>query len=140
MLEKVRKQKKILNFLFCGLITAAFNIIILYVLIELWNFKTPTLKNVANLAAIEISLIFTFFVYKKWVWSKSKWHLKKIFLREIPLFHMSALLTIISRSFILFPIIDWLGIHYILNTLIGIGLGSIVNYLACEKMIFKLDK
>ena len=109
-------------------------------MIELWNFKTPTLKNVANLAAIEISLIFTFFVYKKWVWSKSKWHLKKIFLREIPLFHMSALLTIISRSFILFPIIDWLGIHYILNTLIGIGLGSIVNYLACEKMVFKLNK
>ncbi|MGB5635302.1 MAG: GtrA family protein [Waterburya sp.] len=140
MLEKVRKQKKIFNFLVCGLITAAFNIAILYLLIELWNFKTPTLKNVANLAAIEISLVFTFFVYKKWVWSKSKWHLKKIFLREIPLFHMSALLTIISRSFILFPIIDWLGIHYILNTLIGIGLGSIVNYLACEKMVFKLDK
>ncbi|MGB5713761.1 MAG: GtrA family protein [Waterburya sp.] len=140
MLEKVRKQKKIFNFLVCGLITAAFNIAILYLLIELWNFKTPTLKNVANLAAIEISLVFTFFVYKKWVWSKSKWHLKKIFLREIPLFHMSALLTIISRSFILFPIIDWLGRHYILNTLIGIGLGSIVNYLACEKMVFKLDK
>ncbi len=140
MLEKLLKQKKIFNFLVCGLITAIFNIAMIYVFIELWNFKTPSLENFANLAAIEISLIFTFFVYKKWVWSKSKWQFKEIVFVEIPLFHMSALLTIVSRSFILFPIINWLGIHYILNTLIGIGLGSIINYIACEKIVFKSNK
>ena len=131
------KNRKILKFLFCGLITAAFNIAVIYILVEQWQFDTPFLKNLANLIAIEISLIFTFFVYKKWVWSKSKWRIQTIVKKEIPLFHISTVLAIALRSFIIFPIINWLGINYLLNTLIGIALGSVINYLACDKIVFK---
>lgn len=131
-----KNPQKIINFIFCGLITAAFNIALIHILIGNLGFTTPLLRNLANSVAIEISLIFTFFVYKKWVWTKSKWKLQTILAKELPLFHLSAILTVGLRIFIIFPVIDWLGINYLINTLIGIGLGSVINYLACEKIVF----
>lgn len=132
-----QKHRKILRFLFCGLITAAFNIIAIHIMIDKLGFTTPVLKNLANSIAIEISLLFTFFVYKKWVWTKSQWKMQTILTKEIPLFHLSAILTVALRIFIIFPVIDWLGINYLINTFVGIGLGSVINYLACEKLVFR---
>ena len=136
MLKKLI-QSKVLRFLLCGAVTAAFNVVLIYALIEGLNLNTPVLRNLANVVALEISVIFSFFVYKAWVWSSSTWNYKEVIRREIPLFHLSMGVAIAVRSFILFPIFDWLSIHYTINTLIGILLGSIINYLACERVVFK---
>ncbi|MEQ9672359.1 GtrA family protein [Coleofasciculus sp. G2-EDA-02] len=130
-------QNKIVRFLFCGGITAAFNVILIYILIEGLGLNTPVLRNFANVLAIEVSLIFTFFVYKIWVWSGGTWRLRDVLGREIPLFHISSGIAISLRSFLIFPIVDWLGVHYVINTLMGILIGSILNYFACDKIIFK---
>lgn len=135
-----KSRQKIFRFLICGLVTAAFNLAIISLIIESLALNTPFLRNLANVVAIEISLIFTFFVYKIWVWSSSSWHLNQVFFREIPLFHLSSMFVITQRSLILFPIIDWLGLHYLLNTLIGIALGSVINYFACDKLVFNKNK
>jgi dolichol-phosphate mannosyltransferase len=135
-----KSRQKIFRFLICGLVTAAFNLAIISLIIESLALNTPLLRNLANVVAIEISLIFTFFVYKIWVWSSSSWHLNQVFFREIPLFHLSSMFVITQRSLILFPVIDWLGLHYLLNTLIGIALGSVINYFACDKLVFNKNK
>jgi putative flippase GtrA len=74
----LKKSRKIITFLICGIITAAFNILLFTLIIELLELKTPLLRNIANAIAIEISLIFTFFVYKTWVWRNAKWQFKQI--------------------------------------------------------------
>ena len=130
-------QSKVLKFLICGAVTTAFNVVLIYALIEGFNINTPVLRNLANVVSLEISVIFSFFVYKAWVWSSSTWNYKEVIRREIPLFHFSMGIAIAVRSFILFPIFDWLGIHYTINTLMGILIGSIINYLACERIVFK---
>ncbi|WP_446364750.1 GtrA family protein [Coleofasciculus sp. G3-WIS-01] len=130
-------RNKIVRFLFCGGITAAFNVILIYILIEGFGLNTPVLRNLANVLAIEVSLIFTFFVYKIWVWSGGTWRLGVVLGKELPLFHISSGVAISIRSFLIFPILDWLNVHYTINTLTGILIGSILNYFVCDKIIFK---
>jgi dolichol-phosphate mannosyltransferase len=130
-------QKQAFRYLICGAITAAFNIFLVYTLIKILKFDTPLLRNIANISSIEISLIFSFFVYKIWVWSERNWRIKQVFFYQIPLYHVSAGISVITRSLILFPILDWLGVHYSINTLFGILVGAVINYKLSDKIVFK---
>ena len=61
-------QKQAFRYLVCGLITAIFNVLLISSMIEILMLNTPVLRNLANLSSTEISLLFSFFVYKIWVW------------------------------------------------------------------------
>jgi len=136
MLKKLLK-KQAFRYLICGGVTAAFNVLLISILIEALGFNTPVLRNIANVSALEISLIFSFFVYKIWVWSGGTWTLKRVLLYQIPLYHISAGVSIIARTLILFPILDWFGVNYSINTLIGIIIGAILNYKISDKLVFR---
>jgi len=131
------KSKKVLCFLACGAITAAFNIVLLAAIIQTLNVQTPLARNIANAVALELSIIFSFLLYRIWVWNHETWNFKKIFLRQIPLYHASVSFIVLIRILILFPILDWIGLHYATNNLIGILIGSTMNYFSGEKVIFK---
>jgi putative flippase GtrA len=131
-------QSKVFRFLVCGVIAAAFNVLLLAVIIQAFEIKTPFFRNLANVLSIEISLFFSFFVYRAWVWTTRRSSIREVVFQQIPLYHLSVAIPIASRSFIVFPILDWLGVHYVLNTLIGIVLGSIVNYRISDKLVFKV--
>ena len=131
------KSKKMLRFLICGAITAAFNIILLAAIIQAFHAQTPLARNIANAVALEISTIFSFFLYRTWVWNHEVWNFKKILFRQIPLYHASVSLIVLIRIAVLFPVLDWIGIHYATNNLIGILIGSTMNYFSSEKVIFK---
>ena len=60
MLKKLFRQR-IFKFLLGGGIAAAFNLVLIFGLIEWLGFNTPLLRNIANLIAIELSLILSFF-------------------------------------------------------------------------------
>ena len=130
-------NNKIVRYLFFGGITAVFNVVLLAVLIEFFNITTSLGRNIANLLALEISVIFSFWVYKMWVWTGLDWNWRTIMLKQIPLFHASMSIIIAVRIFLLFPVLDWLGLQYIINTLIGIALGAIVTYFWSDKVVFK---
>jgi putative flippase GtrA len=136
-------DNRIVRFLICGVVTAIFNVILLAVLIESFKLNQANqafFRNLANVISIEVSLIFSFFVYRIWVWSSSSWNSKKIFKQELPLFHLSCGIVIATRSLILFPLLDWIGINYAVNSLIGIGIGSVMNYAISNKWVFKSTK
>lgn len=128
---------RIFRFLVCGAISAAFNIILLAILIEFFHLNQPVWRNLANFMAIEISVLFSFVIYRIWVWSSHSWTIRKIFRREIPLYHLSCGASIATRGFILFPLLDWMGINYSINSLIGIAIGSAMNYVISDKLVFK---
>ena len=144
-LAKISKiPKKLLNnrvfrFLVCGVITAAFNILLLSFLVEFFKLEQPIYRNLANVVSIEISLLFSFFIYRIYVWSSQNWSTRQILRREIPLYHLSCGVSISTRSFIVFPVLDWIGVHYAINSLIGIAIGAGINYLISDRVVFKAN-
>lgn len=130
-------NKKVVRFLICGGITAVFNVIVLAALIEYLNIKTPLWRNIANIVAMEISVLFSFWIYKLWVWTRSGWHWRRTLFRQLSIYHASISVVIGLRSFIIFPILDWVGVQYMANTLVGIAIGSVLNYFCSDKIVFK---
>ena len=56
--------------------------------------------------------------------------------RQIPLYHLSVGAAVGSRILIVFPILDWLGVNYVINTLIGVFLGASINYMISDRFVF----
>ncbi|MDF5709100.1 MAG: glycosyltransferase [Nostoc sp. S4] len=136
MLTKILRTK-ILNFLLGGGLAAALNLALIYLIIEKLEFNTALLRNIANVVSIEISLIFSFFIYRTWVWTGGVWNLREVFLRQLPLYHVSAGLAVITRVLFIFPILDWLKVNYTINTIIGALVSASINYLISDRFVFK---
>ncbi|MFN6462629.1 MAG: glycosyltransferase [Nostoc sp. DedVER02] len=130
-------KPKILKFLLGGGLAAVLNLALIYLIIEKLGFNTAFLRNIANVISIEISLIFSFFIYRTWVWTGGVWNLKEVFLRQLPLYHVSAGAAVIVRVFLIFPILDWLKVNYGINTIIGALVSASINYLISDRFVFK---
>ena len=136
MLKKLFRQK-VFKFLVGGGVAAVINLLLIFILIEWLGFNTPTLRNVANAISIELSLLASFFIYRIWVWPGGTWTIKQVLGRQIPLYHVSAGTAVIARIFLVFPFLDWLGINYVINTLVGVLISAALNYLISDRLVFK---
>ncbi len=129
-------RQRVFRFLVSGGVALIFNILLISFMIEILGLNTHILRNVANAASIEISVLFCFFVYRTWVWPVRNSSAREILLRQIPLYHLSAGTAIGSRVLIVFPLLDWLGVHYVINTLVGVALGASFNYIISDRYVF----
>src|SRR4030065_669717 len=111
-------NNRILRFLLGGGIAALFNLLLMFIFVDLCKFDTHFLRNAANVVSIELSLLLSFFIYRIWVWPGGNWSIRELFWRQIPLYHISAGSAILTRIFLVFPILDWFGINYGINTFI----------------------
>jgi dolichol-phosphate mannosyltransferase len=136
MLKKLFRQK-VFKFLIGGGVAAVINLLLIFGLIEWLGFNTPTLRNVANAVSIELSLLASFFIYRIWVWPGGVWTIREVLWRQIPLYHLSAGAAVITRIFIVFPLLDRLGVNYAINTLVGVLLNAVINYLISDRLVFK---
>lgn len=136
MLQK-QTSKRLIKFLICGAITAAFNVALIAFIIEKLHLTQPLMRNIANLISIEISMLFSFWIYRTWVWSDSHSTLKSVIYQQMPRYHLSCGFSVVARSLLIFPLLDWVGIGYVINTLIGIAIGSTINYVANDRWVFK---
>ncbi|MDJ1179466.1 glycosyltransferase [Roseofilum sp. BLCC_M91] len=136
MLKKLI-QKRIFKFLLGGGVAASVNLLLIFILIERLGFNTPFLRNLANTLSIEFSLLLSFFIYRIWVWPGGSWKIREVLFKQIPLYHLSAGLAVITRIFFLFPLLDWLGVTYQINTLIGVLLSAAINYVITDKFVFQ---
>ena len=128
---------KLLKFLIGGGVAALLNLYLIFVMIDQLGWNDPFLRNLANAIAIELSLIFSFFIYRIWVWTGGSWDIRDVLTRQIPLYHLSAGSAVILRVFVAFPILDWLKVDYRLNTLIGVLLSAFLNYFISDRLVFK---
>ena len=136
MLQKIIDHK-VFKFIVGGGVAATINLLLIIILIEWLGFNTPSLRAIANAISIEISLLASFFIYRIWVWPGGVWTIKEILLRQIPLYHISAGMAVISRIFFLFPLLDWLEVNYTINTLVGVVVSAVLNYLISDRLVFK---
>ncbi|MEL6399798.1 MAG: glycosyltransferase [Cyanobacteria bacterium J06626_4] len=127
---------KISKFLMGGGFAALLNLSLIYGLITLLGWNTPLLRNLANLVAIELSLIASFFIYRIWVWPGGRWSPKRLLLEQLPLYHFSAGAALILRVLVIFPVLDRLGVNYLLNTLMGVAVGATINYVLSDRLVF----
>lgn len=130
------RNSRSIRFLIGGGVAALFNLILIALLIERLGFDTPFLRSLANVIAIELSLLLSFVIYRIWVWPGGSWALKKVLLKQLPLYHMSAGLAVLTRSLIVFPLLDYLGVSYGLNTLVGALLSAGINYVLTDRLVF----
>ncbi|MFM5887202.1 MAG: GtrA family protein [Dolichospermum sp.] len=136
MLKKLFRQK-VFKFLIGGGDAAVINLLLIFGMIEWLGFNTPTLRNVANAVSIELSLLASFFIYRIWVWPGGVWTIREVLWRQIPLYHLSAGAAVITRIFIVFPLLDRLGVNYAINTFVGVLLNAVINYLISDRLVFK---
>ena len=136
MIRKILK-KRTFKFLMGGGVSALFNLFLIYIMIEQMGFNTPVLRNIANIIAIELSLIFSFFIYRMWVWTGGNWKISEVLGKQLPLYHFAAGSAVATRIFIMFPLLDWIGIGYSVNTLVGILLSATLNYVISDRLVFK---
>jgi len=123
------------RFVLCGGLSTLVNLILIHVLINLLRFDTMILRNIANAISIELSLLFSFFVYRKFVWPNAPSAIGDL-IRQIPLYHLSAGVSAGSRILVVFPLLDWMGVHYAINTMVGIVLGAALTYLFSDRFVF----
>lgn len=130
-------RSRVFKFILGGGVAAALNLLLIYLLIEHLDFNTPVLRNIANVISIEISLLFSFFIYRIWVWPGGAWTVSEVLLRQLPLYHLSAGTAVIARIFVIFPLLDWLRVNYAINTLVGVLVSASINYLISDKLVFR---
>ena len=128
---------KIVNFFIGGGVAALLNLYLIFAMIEQLGWNAPFLRSLANAIAIETSLIFSFFVYRTWVWTGGGWNIIDVLMRQIPLYHLSAGSAVVLRVFVVFPTLDWLEVDYRINTLIGVLLSAFLNYFISDRLVFK---
>ncbi|MGC9506089.1 MAG: glycosyltransferase [Baaleninema sp.] len=133
-------QKRAIRFLGGGGVAAAFNLLLMFLFVEIGGWDTPILRNTANVISIELSLLLSFFIYRTWVWTGGSWRLREVLLRQLPLYHLSAGSSVILRIFAIFPFLDWLGVSYGVNTLIGILVSATTNYLLSDRLVFRSNR
>ncbi len=112
------------------------NLALAYLGVEVLGFSSELQQNYVNIVAMEISLVYSFFVYRAFVWKDRTSSARRILLRQLPLYHLSAGAGLVSRV-VLFPVLQGLGVHYLANILIGILTGAAVNYCLSHRFVFK---
>ncbi|MBS3030515.1 MAG: GtrA family protein [Dolichospermum sp. DET50] len=129
--------QKVFKFLIGGGITTCFNLLLIFLLVDWWGWNTPLLHNIANAISIELSVLLSFFIYRIWVWTDGEWNIKEVLFKQLPLFHLAAGSAVVVRIFFLFPLLDYLSIDFILNTLAGGLFGAGINYIMSDRLVFK---
>ncbi len=128
------RKKKLLKFILIGITLTIVNLLLIYFFVEILKLNTPFLKNVSNVLAIEIGIVLSFVLNRHLTWPESKKN--DTFLNQIIRFHYVVGFSAILRV-VLFAIIQFLGINYLINTLICIMLSSIFNFIFYDKRVFQ---
>jgi dolichol-phosphate mannosyltransferase len=84
---------------------------------------------------METSLLYSFFIYRAFVWGDKASSVSRILLRQIPLYRMSAGAGLLSRA-LLFPVLQALGLYYLANILLCILVGAALNYFLSNRYVF----
>ncbi len=118
-----------------GIMVAISQFATIIVLVELLNFTSKIEQNIAYAISIEASIIVGFFLHAFITW-RYKFKVFKDFITKILLFHGMTIISFIIRQILFFVLLES-GFDYKLNTLIGIGVAFIINFISYSNIVFK---
>ncbi len=127
-------KQKILSFGTIGISLAIINLFLIYFFIEILNFNTYLLENLANAIVIEIGVILSFLLNRHFTWSAKK--NVDTFFNLLLKFHYAVGFTAILRLFI-FAFFQFLGIKYLINTILCIIFSASINFFLYDRKVFK---
>jgi len=134
LFKLILKNQRIIKFLIVGMSGLIVNIGSLYILKEFCKLH----YLLAGFMAIELSIINNFLLNSFWTWKDRKVVSLKIFLFRLIKFNISTgLTTLFINLFVLWVLTEFLHIYYLFSQLIGIILGTIINYLIYYYWVFK---
>ena len=87
---------------------------------------------------MEVSIIYNFLLSRFWTWNDSKREQGFNLIKQCALFHAAVGISICIRL-IMFPILQLFGVHYVLNAIVGIGAGAMINYILYDKIVFRRE-
>ena len=129
-LYEIVLNSRLLKFCVVGGSGVVVNMGVLYLLTE--YFRIP--YYIASLIAIEMSILSNFFLNHIWTWKDRGGSLWLKLFR----YHVGVAGTAFLFNYILLIVLTgWLGIYYLLSNLIGITVGTILNYLVNDRWTFK---
>ena len=124
---------KIIKYGVHGGLVALFQILVMWLLVSVGD-GTVFADNVANLVSIECALLLAFFLHSFLTWHVVYRSLSQL-LQQLLRFHIVTGFSIVIRL-ALFAGLSVAGIHYMLNTLFGIGVAVLFNYYYYDTFVF----
>ncbi len=121
-----------------GLLVALSQYLTIVFLIENLGFKSVFLQNAANAISIEVSIIVGFILHSIITW---RYKFKRFSDAAVKCaqFHLVTGISFVTRV-VLFYLLLNIGLHYKINTLIGIVVAVIMNFIGYDTLIFKRKK
>lgn len=119
---------------FAGLIVALSQFLTIVGLVEAAGFGTVLLENVANAVSIEVSIIVGFLLHSSITWRArrtpgGRW-------RRLLMFHLVTLVSFVARVG-LFYVLSLTPIDYRVNSVIGIVLAVLLNFVGYRRLVFR---
>jgi putative flippase GtrA len=123
-------------FLLLGGTAASVNLRMMHFLVNIFTWGTPVWKNRANTNSMEVSLLSGFIVYRTCVWGDEGERFHTKIGNQLLRYHGAPVSVSLVRFLILFPRLDWAGLHHLTNALNGIPVGCIINHFISAKFVF----
>jgi putative flippase GtrA/glycosyltransferase involved in cell wall biosynthesis len=119
--------KRVMGFSFVGGGVMVGGMLLLFVLIQLLHMEPHLAYLVQAVASIETN----FFLNRFLNWKDRDGNLLAQWIK----FHSTTLVTFPLNQ-ALFALLTWLGLHYLVITLLGAGVAAVVNYLSNDRFVF----
>jgi len=126
----------LLKFLLISGSAVVLNLLLLYLLVHYLGMDSRLGENIANVISMEISIIYNFFMSRAFTWSDRLKEMGKNLFIQIVKFHAAIGISLLFRI-ALFFVLQLVGVFYLLNAAIGIGLAAAFNFVIYDTLIFK---
>jgi glycosyltransferase involved in cell wall biosynthesis len=120
---------------FNGILVALSQLVSIILLVEYLGFTSTWMQNVANAMSIEISIITGFFLHSIFTWRYQYQSAGECMVKFFS-FHIVTGLSFITRV-ILFYLLLHIGVSYLPNTVIGIVVAVLMNFIGYDRYVFK---
>ena len=129
---------KIIKYITHGSIVASVQFFLMVLLVQGAHPETAYALNIANIISIEGALLVGFLLHSSLTW-RAEFTSNKSIIKSLFEFHLITGMSILTRigSFYL---LNFIGIHYIVNLLFGISIAIIMNYFGYDKIVFGKDR
>ncbi len=90
----------------------------------------------ASLIAIELSILSNFSINLGWTW-KDRMEAGTVWSKLVR-YHIGVGITaLLGNYLILIAMTEWLGVYYLISNLVGIGVGTLANYIVNDLWTFR---
>ncbi|NLE00794.1 MAG: glycosyltransferase [Fibrobacter sp.] len=125
---------RLFKYFFMGLLVALSQLISMIFLVEVLGFRSSLMQNIGYAISIEVSIIIGFILHSLITWQYNFNRLSEIS-AKMAQFHLVTGLSFAVRQ-VLFYVLLSTGVGYQLNTLIGIGVAILMNFIGYDRIVF----